>query len=91
MQSPSQNIVFVGQKSPMSYALATIIQFNRGTKEVTLKARGMSIAKAVDVVEIVKRRFMDRMVVQDVRIGTEMVGEGGNRRSVSTIEIKLSI
>jgi len=90
-QTSLQNVILVGKKPAMNYALATIIQFNQGAKEVTVKARGMAISKAVDVVEIVRRRFMEESVkVKDIKIGTEVLGEGDNVRNVSTMEIVIS-
>jgi len=74
----------------MNYALATIIQFNQGTNDVTIKARGMAISKAVDVVEIVRRRFMQNAKVKEIRIGTEVLGEGADVRNVSTMEIVIT-
>lgn len=73
----------------MNYALATIIQF-QGTNDVTVKARGMAISKAVDVVEIVRRRFMQDAKVKEIRIGTVILGEGADARNVSTMEIVIA-
>ncbi|MCS7374657.1 MAG: DNA-binding protein Alba [archaeon GB-1845-036] len=90
MSKPAQesNVVLVGKKTTMNYVLAIIIQFNQGADEVVVKARGRAISKAVDVVEIVKTRFLpDQVEVKDVKIGTETVGEGDQARNVSTIEI----
>lgn len=81
------NTVLVGKKPAMNYALATIIQFNQGAKEVIIKARGMAISKAVDTVEITRRRFDDTVKVREIKIGTEVLGEGENMRNVSTMEI----
>lgn len=84
------NVIYIGKKPAINYALATMIQFNSGANEVTLKARGAVISKAIDVVEIVKRRFFANTVeVKDIRIGTEVLGEADNLRNVSTIEIVL--
>jgi len=86
-----QNAIFVGRKPAMNYALATIIQFNQGSNEVVVKARGQAISRAVDVVEIVRRRFMEETVkIKEIKIGTETVGEAENARNVSAIEITLS-
>jgi len=44
----------------------------------------------VDVVEVVRRRFFDgKLDITDVLIGTETLGDEGQTRNVSTIEIKL--
>lgn len=88
---PLQNVILIGKKPAMNYALATIIQFNQGAKEVTVKARGMAISKAVDVVEITRRRFLGESVkVKEIRIGTEILGEGADVRNVSTMEIVIA-
>lgn len=83
--------IFVGKKSVMNYVLAALLQFDSGAKEIVLKARGKAISKAVDVAEIIKRRLLeDKIEVKDVKIGTELVGEGEAARNVSIIEIVLA-
>jgi DNA-binding protein len=89
-----ENIVYVGRKPVMSYVLAVITHFSRtNAKEVTLKARGRAITTAVDVAEITRRRFMDKLVVDKITIGTEEIFEQqtNQNRAVSTIEITLSM
>jgi DNA-binding protein Alba len=57
-----QNVVYVGNKPVMSYVLAIITHFNTpNAKEVVLKARGRAITTAVDVAEITRRRFMEKI------------------------------
>jgi DNA-binding protein len=74
----------------MAYATAIVMQVNSGSKELAVKARGRAISKAVDVVEVVRRRFFDgKLDIKDIRIGTETLGEQGRTRNVSTMEIKL--
>ena len=85
------NTIYVGKKGVMSYVLAVVTQFNNGQSEVTVKARGKSISRAVDVAEIVRNRFLKDTKVQAISIGTEQITprEGGNPRNVSTMEITL--
>ncbi|MEM4495445.1 MAG: DNA-binding protein Alba [Candidatus Caldarchaeum sp.] len=85
------SIVLVGRKPTMNYVLATTLPLAEG-RRVVLKARGRAIAKAVDVVEVVRRRFVQNAVVEKISIGTEegKVGNDGRQRNVSTIEIILS-
>lgn len=86
----AENVVFVGIKPVMNYVLAVITQFNQGTGEVVLKARGRAISRAVDVAEIVRNRFLQDVNVGNINIGTEEVqAEGGGQINVSTIEITL--
>ena len=80
--------VFIGKKPLMAYATAVMMHFNGGAKHLTVKARGKSISHAVDVVEVVRRRFFQgKLSVKDVKIGSEVLGEEGETRNVSTIEI----
>jgi DNA-binding protein len=84
------NVVFVGKKPTMSYVLAVITQFSEGAKEVHIKARGRSISRVVDVVEVVRNRFVSD-VKHDIVIGTEKImGENNAELNVSTIDIKLT-
>jgi len=88
-----ENVIFVGQKPPMSYVLAVVTQFNTsGSEEVVLKARGRSISTAVDTAEIVRNRFVVDAKLKDITIGTESVtNEEGRTSNVSSIEIVLTV
>ena len=83
------NVVFVGKKPTMSYVFAVITQFSEGAKEVHVKARGKSISRAVDVIEVVKHKFMEG-VKRDISTGTEKIqSDQGGEINVSTIQITL--
>jgi DNA-binding protein len=86
------NAVLIGRKPVMNYVLACITLFHGGAEEVNVKARGRAISRAVDVVEIARRRFLPDVKVQKINIGTESLQlEGGNASTnVSTIEITLT-
>ncbi len=88
---PEENTVFIGRKPTMNYVLAVVTQFNSGSDEVVLKARGKSIGRAVDVAEIVKNRFIPDAKVKDIQISTEqLTSEEGRTANVSSIEIFLT-
>ncbi len=91
-QKPN-DVIFVGNKPPMSYVLAIITAFSSGNqKEVTLKARGQAITTTVDVAEITRNRFIKDLKVTKIAIGTvEMPPRESESKSrmVSTIEITL--
>jgi len=91
--SREPNVIYVGRKPPMNYALAIMTSFGTpNTKEVTLKARGQAITTVVDAVEITRHRFMKDLSIGKITIGTEELPprEGESRSSmVSTIEITL--
>jgi len=87
------NSVFIGRKPVMNYVLACITLFHGGAEEVNVKARGRAISRAVDVVEIVRRRFLPDVKVKNIDIGTEQLApteEGGTPTNVSIIEIQLT-
>jgi len=90
---PENNAVLIGQKPVMNYVLACITLFHGGAKEVYIKARGRAISRAVDVVEIARRRFLPDVKVGNISIGTQQLQltEGANTTiNVSTIEITLT-
>ena len=84
------NTIFVGRKPSMAYVLGVITQFSGGVKEVHIKARGKAISRAVDVAEIVRRRFISDVQIKNIQIGTEQKElEDKTKINVSTIEILL--
>ncbi len=86
----TENTVFVGKKGTMAYVLAVMTQFNNGSGEVTIKARGKAISRAVDVAEIVRHKFMKEAKVENIAIATDdITTDEGNQLKVSTIEIKI--
>ena len=71
----------------MSYVLAVITHFNSPeVKDVTLKARGKAITTTIDVVEIVRRKFLKELKTNKITIGTEELQREDRMRNVSTIE-----
>ena len=90
-KNTDENTIFVGNKPPMSYVLAVVTQFNGGSDQVLIKARGRAISRAVDTAEIVRNRFVQDAKVKDIKIGTESItNEEGRNSNVSSIEITLS-
>lgn len=82
--------ILIGKKPVMAYATAVMMHFQSGAKTLTIRARGRAISRAVDVVEVVRRRFFGgKMSVKEVTIGTQALGEGADIRNVSTIDIKI--
>ena len=85
-----ENTVYVGKKGVMGYVLAVVTQFNNGATDVTIKARGKLISRAVDVAEIVRNRFLPGVKVENIDIMTEeLQSEDGSRSKVSAMEIRL--
>jgi DNA-binding protein len=89
------NAVLIGKKPIMNYVLACITNFHAGATEVSIKARGRSISRAIDVAEVVRHRFLPDVKIKRIGIGTDQFRpmdqddntQGGT--NVSTIEITL--
>ena len=85
------NTVFIGRKPVLNYVLACMTLFKSGHQEVSIKARGRSISRAVDVSEVSAKRFLEGSVaVKDIKIDSEeFTNKEGKNVRVSTIEITL--
>lgn len=83
-----KTLMYIGKKSSMNYVLAINSRMTEGLDEMTIKARGKNISKAVDVAEIVTNRFITDANDDQVKISTEEITrENGTKTNVSTIEI----
>ena len=89
MSNEIRDTIFIGKKPLMTYVTAAIIQLATLPK-IMIKARGMSIGTAVDVVQIVLRKTTPAFMVENIEINSEsLVSTDGRNRDVSTIEITL--
>jgi DNA-binding protein len=90
----ADNIIYIGKKPLMNYVLAVVTQLNNGASEVIVKARGNSISKAVDVADIVRKRFVTSIKDPsngNINIGSEeLANEDGTKSKVSFIQISAS-
>jgi DNA-binding protein len=88
----TDNVVLIGRKQVMNYVTACITFFNRGEKQVTVKARGRAISRAVDTVELLRRAFIKDLEIESIDIGTEELVsvESGQKLNISTIGITVA-
>lgn len=88
-QQPREQI-FIGKKPLMAYVTSALIQLANLPK-VSIKARGLSIGRAVDVAQIISRKTEGAgYSVGDIKIGSEQLeSQDGRSRNVSTIEIEV--
>ena len=87
------NSIFVGSKPFMNYVTSVVMQFTtKNASEVFVKARGKFISRAVDVSEVVAKRFLqEQIAVKDIKINSEdFTNKEGKEVRVSTIEIQLA-
>ena len=93
MAKSEDNVVFIGGKPFMNYVTGVVMQFTtKGAKEVTVKARGKFISRAVDVSEVCTKRFLkdQNIAVSDIKINSEeFQNKEGKKINVSTMDIVL--
>jgi len=72
----------------MAYVTSALIQL-ANVPSVNIKARGMSIGRAVDVAQIIARKTENAgYAIGDIKIDSESLeSQDGRMRNVSTIEI----
>jgi DNA-binding protein len=84
------NAVYVGRRPTMNYVMAAMVILNRNVNCV-IKARGKAISHAVDVGEILKRKFFTTARYEEIRISTEVLhNDDGREVNVSSIEIEIA-
>ena len=90
MSAETRDTIFIGKKPLMAYVTSTLIQL-ANVPSVTIKARGLSISRAVDVAQIVSRKTENAgYSIGYVKIDSESLeSEDGRTRNVSTIEIEV--
>jgi DNA-binding protein len=89
----SDNSIFVGNKPFMNYVTAVVMQFTtKNAEEITIKARGKFISRAVDIAEVACKRFLpEQCQVGNIQIASEeFKNKEGKDVRVSSIEITLS-
>jgi DNA-binding protein len=85
--------VIVGQSKPLlNYVTACITMFNSGAEHVILRSRGEAINMAVDVVQVLKKRFVSTVEISKIQIdGEDVVSRDGRQLSLPVLEIELSM
>jgi len=74
----------------MAYVTSTLIQL-ASLKSVSIKARGLTIGRAVDVAQIISRKTENAgYQIGEIKIDSELLeSKDGRSRNVSTIEIEV--
>ncbi len=84
------NVIFIGEKPLINYVRSISVQLAvKKSPEVIIRSRGKYISKAVDVVEVAKRRFLEKegFKVKDIRIASEEFEREDKKINVSTMDI----
>ena len=89
------NTIFIGNKPVYSYIMACLTQLSDETgnsvDKLILKARGRAITRAVDVAEVLTKKFMaGKVEIEHIDTSTEQLETRDGRTSnVSAIEITI--
>ena len=88
--SANRDTIYIGKKPLMAYVTSTLIQL-ANLPAVNIKARGLSIGRAVDVAQIISRKTENAgYEIGKISIGSETLeSKDGKTRNVSTIEIEV--
>ena len=71
MSDETRDTVYIGKKPIMAYVTSTLIQLAT-LPSVSIKARGMTIGRAVDVAQIISRKTENAgYAIGEIRIGSE--------------------
>jgi archaea-specific DNA-binding protein len=88
--SESRETIYIGKKPLMAYVTSSLIQLANQPK-ISIKARGLSIGRAVDVAQIIARKAENAgYSIGNITIGSEQLqSQDGRSRNVSTIDIEV--
>jgi len=83
-------VMYIGNKSVMNYVFTLVNIFNEESDVVSIQARGRVINKAVDVVEVLRHRFITDLTIEDISISTQqIIRDDGRESNVSAINITI--
>ena len=87
-ENDDDNVIFVGGKAPMNYVVAVLTEFKK-SEEVVIKARGRAISKAVETAELVRKKFLTNVDIDEIKIGSENIIDDKTDKpmDIPTIEI----
>ena len=89
-ESGEPNSVYIGKRPTMNYVMASMVILNKGDT-CTIKARGRAISHAVDVAEILTKKFFPTAKYSSIKLGTEqLTNDDGKTSNVSSIEITIA-
>jgi len=90
MSQEARDTIFIGKKPLMAYVTSALIQLAT-LPVINIQARGLSIARAVDVAQIILRKTENAgYSLGNIKIDSqELESNDGRKRNVSTIQIEV--
>jgi DNA-binding protein len=93
MMSELRKMVIVGKSKPLlNYVTACITMFNGGAEKVVLRARGEAINMAVEVAQVLKKKFVSGLQISNILIdGENVTSRDGRQLNLPVLEIELCV
>jgi len=84
-------IIEIGELDTMEYVKELISKFHEGANDIIVKGVGFNISKAVDVVLIVRNKFISTLVIENINIGTMYVTLSNTGKTVPRSWISIHV
>lgn len=92
MQGEKKTVIVGIHKPLLNYVTACITMFNSGAEQVVLRARGEAINMAVEVAQVLKKRFMSDVEICNIQIdGESVIARDGRQLNLPVLEIELTV
>ncbi len=92
MQGEKKTVIVGKSKPLLNYVTACITMFNSGAEQVVLRARGEAINMAVEVAQVLKKRFMSNVEICNIQIdGESVISRDGRQLNLPVLEIELTV
>lgn len=86
------SLVVVGRKDAMRYVTACITLFNRGKREIVLRARGRNIENCIRTIMLLKNGFYSNLKIKEVNLASdELRRDNGKIRYVGVLEAVITL
>lgn len=88
----ARSLVVVGRKDAMRYVTACITLFNRGEREIVLRARGRNIENCIRTIMLLKNGFYSNLKIKEINLASdELRRDDGKIRYVGVIEAVITL
>jgi len=88
----ARSLVVVGRKDVMRYVTACITLFNRGEREIVLRARGRNIENCIRTIMLLKNGFYSNLKIKEINLDSdELRRDDGKIRYVGVLEAVITL
>ena len=88
----ARSLVVVGRKDAMRYVTACITLFNRGEREIVLRARGRNIENCIRTIMLLKNGFYSNLKIKEINLASdELRRDDGKIRYVGVLEAVITL